>query len=241
MDVNLRLFHSVGLTLMKFNMKTTITILLVSMFLSLLSRAQEDKKKIKVNITVACVKLVNDLDTLMVYKSEDDFDSIEFYPDSFSSTLKYKGPRVMKLAFGGGTPFNFTAPANVKDLLLLLVPTRQEGVLSYKVLSFDNSARGFPYGTRRMFNLTNTKLKLSVGQKNLIISPNKHKDLVIKKGNNGNRSFHIAFSINLKEGWKRISETKWLINKKKRNFIFFYRRPNTNRYTYHAIADYKTS
>ncbi len=221
-------------------MKSIISIALsLTYLLSGLAFSQgTEAKTVSLKIKVLCVKKIKGYDQLTFHLPKEETLALPLYDDSFSDELKYKGPNTMSLSFNGEQQFEFTPSIQAKELVLLLIPQVKKEGQPFKIVALNNSLESFPFGTRNVINLTNTRIAFKMPNHKFVVLPKKTEKLKLTKAQVGTERFPVQFYSLTDKNWKLFSSTKWSIDNKKRTYLFFYKNPLTKQYTYHSIPDY---
>ncbi|MCP5537849.1 MAG: hypothetical protein H7A51_16650 [Akkermansiaceae bacterium] len=207
--------------------------------------AAPEADSVRVNIRVVCVAYHDTVRKIEISKAKSDA-RLEFslFDDAFSNPQMYKGPSAVPV-FSPGQEKPFThvnVPEGAKDVIFLCLPTAADSVNEpYRILAVNGGSKSFPFGTRRVFNLTRTNIGLRYGatEKREVIAPGvKPTDLVITEQKAGSERFPIEFFYQQDTQWVRFSATRWTVDPTKRTFLFIVQNPASNRIRYRAVSEY---
>lgn len=207
--------------------------------------AAPDVNTVRLNIRVVCVAYHATVREIQLGAVEPDKRlSFRLFDDAFSAPQKYHGPSVVPLYLAGQEqPFTrVTVPAGTKDLIFLCIPMAGKSAVNpYRVFPVVSGGNRFPFGTRRIFNLTKQNIGIRYGQKEkrlVIPSGIKPTDLVVTEATTGERRFAVEFFTRSEEQWIRFSATRWTVDASKRAFLFIFEDPQTGRVSYRAVSEY---
>lgn len=200
----------------------------------------QEAEKVKLEFRTLCTSTGVGNVKMHIQLSEEETLDVPLYGDSFSQVVKYEGPAKVLIRFNESEPTEYTFPKGLKKIVLLCIPKRvtEKNKSPYIIKAFSLADESFPYGSRKLINLTSGDVGLMINKKNYGVKAGSAQDLNLRRSQVEDERFAVTLFDKVGKDWKKFSATRWSLDKTKRTFIFFYSDPQTKRTRYRAIPDY---
>ena len=137
-------------------------------------------------------------------------------------------------------PFGKAKSAGGTKQLILVIregATYKDGL---KMIPLKYDVGNFSGGKYFIMNATKVDIGVQLGATQVALKPNTYKLAKPKESNevNGHKELFVKVFFRNKDGMKPFYNSKWRLNDKARNLVFFYHEPHHRRIRTHTIRDY---
>lgn len=127
-------------------------------------------------------------------------------------------------------------PKSLLEVLLVFFPSN-DPQKPYRVMAIDDSAKAFPLGSFLLANMSNSSLRLIVGETPYELKSGKTK--LLSEFKNKKANGQVAYYAYFQKGndWKRLSTGFWTVVERKRTFQIAYKNGKSGRVELRGYAD----
>jgi len=217
----------------------------ILLLIALLSSSAHAQEKVPtLSSTFYCFRYAPELQSVYVRTGAQTYMEVEL------STANLVGPMNAALVDGvitlhrkdtdseGKTIYPLVARAKIgaiKHPLIVLVPGKKDGKLSYRSLVLDRSDAKFPLGSYQFVNFSTHPVRAKIGTGGIQIRPGKAK--IFKPKGSPGEMMPVIFQYHDGEHWRRMTSTRWANRDDRRSLICAYLDPADKRMKMRSIPE----